>query len=125
MSTKKRYREFCKKFNVRYKLDDCGDPISPSSKRKYGDHMFWMDSSDEVGVYIERETPKKYNFLRRKLVTAGCRVMQDGDIEGTLAIDYKNAAKIAKIIGSTKREVTEEQRRAAKERMQKYWAKKE
>jgi len=124
VSTKKKYREFCKKYKIRYKLDECGHPISPSKKRKYDDHMFWFDSNEEVGIYIERETPKKYNNLRRKLVSAGCRITQDGDFEGTLAIGYKKAAKIAKMIGAVKREISEEQRKAAKDRMQKYWSKK-
>ena len=55
------------KNNLRYKKDGCGDPISPSRKGLKTDQLYWT-GTEEIGVYAERETKKKFTFLKQKLV---------------------------------------------------------
>ena len=81
--TKQEFREFCIDNNLRYKKDGCGDPISPSRKGLKTDQIYWT-GEDELGVYAERETQKKFTFLKKKLVEEyGLRLNQDGDTDST------------------------------------------
>ena len=121
INTKRIFRNICKENNLRYKLDDCGDPISPTRKRKFRDHLYWDGSVGKVGVFVERETITKYNHIKKKLLSIGCKVNQDGDNEGTFYIENENVLKVAKLLGTTKNKVSEEKRAAARERMKKLW----
>lgn len=120
--TKKEFRKFCKKNNLRYKLDDGGDPISPTRKRSSEDHIYWSGEENCFGIFISRPSQAKYTHLKKKLIGVGCEVHQDGDREGTLRVSHKNALKAAKLLGTIKSQVSKEKRQAAKKRMQKLWA---
>ena len=81
--TKQEFKDFCAENNLRYKKDGCGDPISPSRKGLKTDQLYWT-GTEEIGVYAERETKKKFTFLKQKLVEQyGLRPHQDGDTDGT------------------------------------------
>ena len=119
--TKIKFKEFCDKYRLNYKLDECGDPISPTRKPALEDHLYWMGSDESVGVFIQRETECKYNHLKKKLVSLGCIVRQDGDTEGTLQIPYKKAWKVARFLGVAKNSYTTKQRKEASKRMKELW----
>ena len=121
-NTKRIFRNICKENNLRYKLDESGNPISPTRKRKFDDHLYWDGHVDKIGVYVERETNTKYNHIKKKLLSVGCEVNQDGDNEGTFYIAKENVLVVAKLLGTTKNEISEEKRAAARERMKKLWA---
>jgi len=120
--TKKIFRNFCNENRLRYKLDDCGDPISPTRKRKFTDHLYWLGEEKRFGVWIQRDTKTKYNNLKKKLVALGCKVTQDGDTEGTLSISKSGALKVAKLLGTQKNKISAAKRKAAAERMKKLWS---
>jgi hypothetical protein len=69
---KKEFKQFCEDNNLRYKKDACGD--------------------SHIGVYVERETKKKFTFLKQKLVSEyGLRLHQEGDTDGTFCAYTKKA----------------------------------
>jgi hypothetical protein len=69
--TKKDYKEFCAKNGIRYALDSCANPISPTKRRLYDDHLYWT-GTDKIGVHIERPTKTRYNNMKKKLLDLGC-----------------------------------------------------
>ena len=38
---KKDYKNFCTENHLRYALDECNNPVSPTKRRKYDDHLYW------------------------------------------------------------------------------------
>ena len=68
-------------------------------------------------MYVERETNTKYKHIKKKLLSVGCEVNQDGDNEGTFYIAKENVLVVAKLLGTTKNEISEEKRAAARDRM--------
>ncbi len=119
--TKKRFKEFCEKKNLRYKLDACGDPISPTRRRVVDDHLYWIDDNTKIGVYIHRDSKLKFTRTKNKLISLGCELNQDGDFDGTFFITYKKAMRTARYLGVAKNKFSAEKRKAARERMKKLW----
>mgnify|MGYP003643599558 CR=1 FL=1 len=107
--TKDEFRAYCEENNLRYKKDTCGDPISPSRRGLKNDQLYWT-GTEEIGVYAERETKKKFTFLKQKLLEAGARPNQDGDTDGTFMVSQSDALLIAKILGCFKNAMPEETR---------------
>ena len=119
--TKEEYKQFCLENNLRYKKDGCGDPISPSRKGLKTDQLYWTGSED-IGVYAERATKKKFTFLKQKLIEQyGLRVHQDGDTDGTFIATKEQAVRVASFLGCAKNAVSQETRdkmsRLLKERL--------
>tara|TARA_Y100000114_G_scaffold87524_1_gene80925 strand:+ start:317 stop:688 length:372 start_codon:yes stop_codon:yes gene_type:complete len=119
--TKEEYKQFCLDNNLRYKKDGCGDPISPSRKGLKTDQLYWTGSED-IGVYAERATKKKFTFLKQKLIEQyGLRVHQDGDTDGTFIATKEQAVRVASFLGCAKNAVSQETRdkmsRLLKERL--------
>ena len=107
--------------NLRYKKDGCGDPISPSRKGLKTDQIYWT-GEDELGVYAERLTQKKFTFLKKKLVEEyGLKLHQDGDTDSTFTATKEHAIKVASFLGCAKNAVSQETRdkmsRLMKERL--------
>ena len=119
--TRKEFRNFCKENRLRYKLDECGDPTSPCRGKKFKDQLYWSGDEGYFGVFISRCTEVKYKNIKKKLIKFGCKVMQDGDQEGTFKVKHKNALKVAEFLGTVKAPVSDERRLAATKRMQKLW----
>lgn len=117
------YKKFCEENRIRYALDDCGNPISPSRVRKFSkDHLWWRGTDDgTVGVSIERPTPATYNGVKKKLLAAGCLLEQEGDSEGNFTVAEKDVLKVAEIIKATKKKGSVNRSKKMKE----YWANKE
>jgi|TARA_R110002095_G_scaffold96925_2_gene84773 hypothetical protein len=119
--TKQEFKEFCIENNLRYKKDACGDPISPSRKGLKTDQLYWT-GDDELGVYAERLTQKKFTFLKKKLVEEyGLRLNQDGDTDSTFFATKEQALRVARLLGCAKNVVAQETRdkmsRLLKERL--------
>ena len=115
----KEFRDLCDKYNLRYKPNEAGEPTSPTRKRvNPHDHLYHL-SSTEVGVAVSRETKKKYTFLKNKLVSLGCKILQDGDTEGNFSVSEKKLLEVAKLLSCVKknRSFTAEQRAAIRERL--------
>ena len=119
--TKDEYKQFCLENNLRYKKDGCGDPISPSRKGLKTDQIYWT-GEDELGVYAERLTQKKFTFLKKKLVEEyGLKLNQDGDTDSTFTATKEQAIKVASFLGCAKNAVSQATRdkmsRLMKERL--------
>ena len=119
--TKDEYKQFCLDNNLRYKKDGCGDPISPSRKGLKTDQIYWT-GEDELGVYAERLTQKKFTFLKKKLVEEyGLKLHQDGDTDSTFTATKEQAIKVASFLGCAKNAVSQATRdkmsRLMKERL--------
>ena len=119
--TKQEFKDFCAENNLRYKKDGCGDPISPSRKGLKTDQLYWT-GTEEIGVYAERQTKKKFTFLKQKLVEQyGLRLHQDGDTDGTFIATKEQAIKVASFLGCAKNAVSQATRdkmsRLLKERL--------
>lgn len=117
------YKKFCEENRIRYALDDCGNPISPSRVRKFaGDHLWWTGTNDgRIGVTIQRPTPATYNGVRKKLLQIGCTPQQEGDSEGNFFVTEENAIKVAELIRATKKKGSS----SRSKRMKEYWSNKE
>lgn len=119
--TKQEFKQFCEDNNLRYKKDGCGDPISPSRKGLKTDQIYWT-GEEELGIYAERETQKKFTFLKQKLMQQyGLRLHQDGDTDGTFIATKEQAVKVASFLGCAKNAVSQATRdkmsRLLKERL--------
>ena len=113
------FRDLCDKYNLRYKPNEAGEPTSPTRKRvNPHDHLYHLGPT-EVGVAVSRETKKKYTFLKNKLVSLGCKILQDGDTEGNFSVNEKKLLEVAKLLSCVKknRSFTAEQRAAIRERL--------
>ena len=60
--------------------------------------------------------------MKKKLLDLGCEIAQDGDSEGNFLVDTGKARHIAILIGANKNNVSKENRKKMKERMQQRWA---
>ncbi len=122
MTTQQETRQFkrlCEKYNLRYKKNEAGEPTSPTRKRSSpADHLYDL-CNGEVGVAVQRETSKKFTFLRNKLVKMGCSVLQAGDTEGNFSVTEDNLIEVAKLLSCVKknRSFSSEERAAIRERL--------
>lgn len=122
MTTQQETRQFkrlCEKYNLRYKKNEAGEPTSPTRKRASpADHLYDL-CNGEVGVAVQRETSKKFTFLRNKLVKMGCSVLQAGDTEGNFSVTEDNLIEVAKLLSCVKknRSFSSEERAAIRERL--------
>tara|TARA_Y100000310_G_scaffold208704_1_gene209314 strand:+ start:594 stop:1010 length:417 start_codon:yes stop_codon:yes gene_type:complete len=119
--TKNEFKTFCTKYNLRYKLDESFDPVSPTRKKNCDDHLYCLYKEGYVGAYIERETIRSYNYTKKKLVDMGCKVLQDGDLEGTFSIAKNKATKVARFLKTSKNQMSKKRRKEARERMKALW----
>ena len=118
---KNEFKAFCTKHNLRYKLDECADPISPTRSKKYDDHLYCIYKQGKVGVFMRRDTIRHYNYTKKKLLDMGCELMQDGDTEGTFCVSKKEAVKVARFLKTSKNQMSRKRRREARERMKALW----
>lgn len=118
---KNAFKSFCTKYNLRYKLDECADPISPTRSKKYNDHLYCSYSNTYIGVCIGRETVRHYNYTKKKLISMGCEIVQDGDSEGTFRVTKEKAVKIARYLKTSKNQMSKKRKKEARERMKLLW----
>ena len=118
--TKKEYKKFCEDNHLRYAVDDCHNPISPTKRRSYQDHLYWT-GNEEIGVFVERESKAKYKHLKEKLIKLGCELNQDGDTEGTFFISQDKVSDVAQLIREKRNNVSDEIRKRMSERMTARW----
>jgi len=113
------FKKVCDKFNLRYKLNEAGEPISPTRKRVFPlDHLYDLHDGS-VGVHISRDSKKKYTFIKNKLVKLGCKLLQGGDLEGNFSVAKTNLLEVAKELSCVKKNRTfsAEERAAIRERL--------
>jgi hypothetical protein len=122
LTTQKQTRQFkslCEKYNLRYKKNEAGEPTSPTRKRTSPqDHLYDLCNGD-IGVAVQRETSKKFTFLRNKLVKMGCTILQAGDTEGNFSVKEDDLLDVAKLLSCVKKNRTfsAEERAAIRERL--------
>ena len=119
--TKKEYKQFCEDNHLRYSMDDCYNPISPTKRRSYQDHLYWT-GTENIGVFVERESKAKYKHLKEKLIRLGCELNQDGDTEGTFYISRDKVSDVAQLIRAKKNNVSDEIRKKMSDRMAARWS---
>jgi hypothetical protein len=96
--------EFAKRYRVRTVRDRCGDLIVSGKNGRVGDGY----ERDVLGVYVSAKSARKWSSVRRKLVSVGMRVKQNGDVDGVLLFDPDNhlqsrlALKAAGILSTRK-----------------------
>jgi len=119
--SKNKFKQFCENNKLRYKLNEVGEPISPSRVRKFSDdHLWWTGLDDgRIGVSVRRPTETTYNKVKKKLVSMGCTLSQDGDTEGNFFVTEKDAVKVAKFLHTNKRKGSSKRSQQMKE----FWAK--
>ena len=119
--SKSRFKQFCEENNLRYKLNENGEPISPSRIRKFSDDHLWWTGLDNgmIGVAVVRPTETTYNKAKRRLLALGCTLSQDGDAEGNFFVPEKKAPKVAKFLRTQKRKGSSKRSQQMKE----FWAK--
>ena len=118
--TKKEYKKFCEDNHLRYSMDECYNPISPTKRRSYQDHLYWT-GQENIGVFVERESKAKYKHLKEKLLKLGCELNQDGDTEGTFYIARDKVSDVAQLIRAKKNNVSDEIRKRMSDRMAARW----
>ena len=118
--TKKEYKKFCEDNHLRYAVDDCHNPISPTKRRSYQDHLYWT-GNEEIGVFVERESKAKYKHLKEKLIKLGCELNLHGDTEGTFFISQDKVSDVAQLIRAKRNNVSDEIRKRMSERMAARW----
>ena len=113
------FRRVCDEFNLRYKLNEAGEPISPTRKRVSPDDHLYDLHDGTVGVHVARQTKKKYTFMKNKLIKLGCSLIQDGDLEGNFSIPTGKLLDVAKELSCVKKNRTfsAEERAAIRERL--------
>lgn len=115
----RQFKKLCEKYNLRYKRNEAGEPVSPTRKKKTpDDHLFDLHNGT-IGVAVSRESKKKYTFLRNKLVAMGCKVLQSGDTEGNFSVDEASLLEVAKLLSCVKksRVFTDEEKQKIRERL--------
>lgn len=119
--SKSKFKQFCEENNLRYKLNENGEPISPSRVRKFSnDHLWWVGLDNGlIGVSISRPTETTYHKIKSKLLSLGCILSQDGDVEGNFFVSEKKAVKVAKLLHTNKRKGSSKRSQQMKE----FWAK--
>jgi len=119
--SKTKFKQFCEDNNLRYKLNEIGEPISPSRVRKFSnDHLWWTGlDNGMVGVSVSRPTETTYNKVKRKLLALGCILSQDGDTEGNFFASEADAIEVAKLLRTNKRKGSSKRSQQMKE----FWAK--
>tara|TARA_Y100001973_G_C5207640_1_gene342793 strand:+ start:775 stop:1194 length:420 start_codon:yes stop_codon:yes gene_type:complete len=115
------FKDFLDEVNYRQALNEEGDIISPTSKRKTpNDHLYFLENDlDFFGLHVAaRETSGKFTHIKNKLVAKyGCEPLQVGDFEGNFRVSKENLSGVASLFGFTKRVVSEARREALREQL--------
>lgn len=93
----KDFKEFCKANRLRLCTAEDGYPIARGSGRRSTDHFF-DGFTDSVGVWMERDSKKKFSFAHKKLLGLGCIPLVTCDTEGTYKIPYEKALPVARFL---------------------------
>lgn len=94
-----KFREYCINNRLRYKLDEDREPIAPTRSKKNPKDHFFITYDGNVGVAIDRETARKYKFIRNKLILIGAKPMTEGDFEGNFSIKMdEQGVRLAKLL---------------------------
>jgi hypothetical protein len=110
-------KRFANDHQVRAKRDECGELIIPG---RVG-HVYEHGASRYFGILLMLDTRQQWTWAKKKLVSAGFTIRQDGDTEGSALFDPENAAQVAVALElariKRRRVMSQEQRIAAAERL--------
>ena len=92
----KKFKQFAKENRLRLKQGEDRFPTVVSSCKYRGAHLYDGFGDDAVGLWVDRNTKKKFTFMKNRLVELGAIPHVLGDMEGTFKVPYENVMKIAK-----------------------------
>jgi hypothetical protein len=112
-------RLFAEKYGLKAKRDECGEHIIPGRLGQIYEY-----GAGRFGCMVMASSARHWNTARRKLGTAGCQVIQNGDTEGTALFDPQDNSQVKVAIGlvgaKQRRRVSEAQRAALVERLRQF-----
>lgn len=110
-------RLFAERYRLKAKKDECGDPIIPGRLGQIYEY-----GPEKFGCMVLAGSSRVWSAARRKLVVAGCQVIQNGDTEGTALFDPQDAVQarmeVQIIRAKRKRVLCEAQKAALEGRLQ-------
>lgn len=105
---------FAAKYRLRTHSDRCGEVIVRGSRGEIFEH-----STGRLAVLFTPDRPFVWAYTRKKLLTAGFKITQDGDWEGCATFDPENSAQTRlaiRLVGARpKRQISAGQRKALAE----------
>jgi hypothetical protein len=104
-------RLFAEKYRLKTKRDECGERIMPGRVGQIYEY-----GAGRFGCMVMASSARYWNAARRKLVTAGCQVIQNGDTEGTALFDPEDANQVkvaTQVVRAKRKRVLSESQRAA------------
>ena len=78
-------KAFSEQFRLKMSRDDCGEPIIAGKQGQ-----LYEFGPAKLAVTVLAKSARRWNAARRKLVAAGCRIIQNGDTEGTALFNPGN-----------------------------------
>jgi len=93
----KEFIAFCDKNNLRRKRSEDGFPIAIGTGKRKGDH-FYDGFKGAVGIWVSRDSRKKFSFTHKKMIKMGCTPLVICESEGTYIISYERALPVAKFL---------------------------
>jgi hypothetical protein len=107
---------FAEKHALRVGRDGCGDSIIPGRSGQIYEY-----NPKTLGCMVLTKSSRRWNPVHRKLVAAGCQVVQNGDTEGAALFDPQNPTQVKvvvqAVVAQRKRRLSEAQRLAASQRL--------
>jgi hypothetical protein len=101
--SRREFRKWARENNLRLKRGtDCLPIVTARGTYKGQDTLCEGWGDEWVGVYVERETQKKFTFLVKKLVKLGCEPIAVGDQDGLFRVKQWNALPIARLLKMVK-----------------------
>lgn len=78
-------KTFAEQHRLKVTRDECGDP---TIRGKLG--QIYEYGSGRLAVVVMANTARYWNAARHRLMTAGCKIIQDGDSEGGALLPNDN-----------------------------------
>jgi hypothetical protein len=91
-------QQFADKYHVKVRRDSCGDIIIAGfqtakdmpKQSEYRNHIFDGFNDGRFGVSLMFLSRRRWTLVKRRLLSAGFTIKQDGDTEGTALFDPTN-----------------------------------
>ncbi|MGD0921688.1 MAG: hypothetical protein ABSA70_08010 [Terriglobia bacterium] len=101
------------------KRDECGEAVISGKLGQIYEH-----GAGKFGCMVLGKSVRYWNAARRRLSALGCRVIQNGDTEGTALFDPQDNSQVKVAIGligaKQRRRVSEAQRATLVERLRQF-----
>ena len=90
-----KFKQFAKENRLRLKQGEDRFPIVASSSKYRGAHLYDGFGDDAVGLWVSRDTKKKFTFMKNRLIKLGAVPHVLGDMEGTFKVAYEDVMRVA------------------------------